>query len=270
MKAVGDRIGNYFITEVMNGGGMSELYKVVVGDSPIRFVLKRCAEDANEEAIRLFRREIRILTKLNHRNIIEIVQDCSEENPPYYVMPVCGKSLADIALQGGILYKLDLAIQMCEGLRYMHEAKTRHRGIKPANVLIDNEGTVKVVDFGISRFENRDSTTLTKTGLPAGTYGYMPPEYKDGAYKDGTIAGDIYMLGKTLYFLFSKGGDVSNVRVGNVPFEIGKIVEKSTRENPVDRYQSIEPIIAELKNYESSLKNLTYLPKQIKEIKKNV
>ena len=265
---VGDKIGTYLITEVMTGGGMSELYKVAVADIPSRFVLKRCKEDAEEEKVKLFRREIRILKSLHHKNIIEVTHDCTDENPPYYVMPACSKSMVDIALSDDILYKIRLSIQMCEGINYIHQSGSRHRDIKPGNILIDKDGIVKIVDFGLSRFVNRDTTTLTQTGLIAGTAGYIPPEYKDGAFEDGTVEGDIYMLGKTLYYIFSFGGDVSNVRPGNVPYEIEKIIEKSIRENPEERYLSVEPIISELKEYEIALVDLESRPKPIKEIKK--
>lgn len=86
-----------------------------------------------------------------------------------------------------------------------------------------------MADFGLSRFVDRDTTTLTSTSLAAGTLGYMPPEYSKGKFKDGTIQGDIYMAGKTLYYLFSNGGDVSNVRINRVPLPIATIVEKQPK-----------------------------------------
>lgn len=68
-----------------------------------------------------------------------------------------------------------------------------------------DKGVVKVADFGLSRFVNRDTTTITQTGTSAGTAGYMPPEFINGQFKDGTVESDIYMVGKTLYYLFSCG-----------------------------------------------------------------
>lgn len=264
---IGERIGSYLVTEVMNGG-MSEVYRVMIDESPVRFVLKRCTEKADEEHVRLFKREIRILKSLDHPNIIKIIDAKPAENPPYYVMEACGKSLVDFSLSDNITQKIDLAIQMCEGIQYMHTHNVRHRDIKPQNILINRDGIVKIVDFGLSRFEHRDSTTLTRTDLAAGTQGYMPPEYKNGAFKEGTVEGDVYMLGKTLYFLFSKGGDVSNVQIGNVPFEIGAILDKSIKNEPSQRYSSVEPIIEALKDYLHSLKELDKKPKPIREIKK--
>lgn len=71
---------------------------------------------------------------------------------------------------------------------------------------------MKVSDFGLSRFENRDTTTITSSSLAAGTRGYMPPEFQNGGFKEGTVGADIYIIGKTLYYVFSSAKDVSNIR----------------------------------------------------------
>ena len=205
---IGEYIDKYIITEVMHGG-MSEVYRVAIEGAPIRFVLKRLKKDANDEQRKLFCREMRILQKLKHLYIIEVLEEHYDGECPYYVMPSCGKSFVDIASSSDDYYKLVLTMQMCEGLEYMHNNGVRHRDIKPQNILIKDD-IVKIADFGLSRFWDRDSTTLTATSLAAGTQGYMPPEYSSGGFKEGTVQGDIYMLGKTIYFLFSHGGDVSN------------------------------------------------------------
>lgn len=91
---VGEKIDNYVITEVL-AGGMSEVYRVYDGTD--RYVLKIVKEDATEENLILFRREIRILKRLSHPNIIEIVADTHNSDRPYYVMPNCGKSFVELA-----------------------------------------------------------------------------------------------------------------------------------------------------------------------------
>lgn len=148
----------------------------------------------------------------------------------------------------------------------MYENGIRHRDIKPQNVLVKDD-IVKLVDFGLSRFSERDSITLTATSLIAGTQGYLPPEYSDGAFKEGTIEGDVYMIGKTLYYLFSGGEDVSNIRRNNVSAPIADIIDKATQNAPNDRYPSVSTIIEELRVYKESLDALDNLPKSIKEIK---
>lgn len=261
---VGEKIDNYVITEVL-AGGMSEVYRVFDGKE--RYVLKIVKEDATEDNITLFRREIRILKNLNHLNIMEIVADTYNSVRPYYVMPNCGKSFVDLACtQATELELLDYAISFCEAIQYAHESGVYHRDIKPQNVLL-YKGIVKVSDFGLSRFVNRDTATMTKTSTTAGTAGYMPPEYLSGEFKNGTVGSDVYMIGKTLYYVFSHGKDISNVRAEMVSVPIFSIVDKCTKDTPTQRYSSVSTIVGELKDYRDLLKTAETAPKTIKEIK---
>ena len=261
---VGEKIDNYVITDVL-AGGMSEVYRV--SDGKERYVLKIVKEDATEDNIKLFRREIRILKSLNHPNIIKIVADTYDSVRPYYVMPNCGKSFVDLACtQASELELLDYAISFCEAIQYAHEAGVYHRDIKPQNVLLYN-GIVKVSDFGLSRFVNRDTATMTRTSTTAGTAGYMPPEYLTGEFKNGTVESDIYMIGKTLYYVFSHGKDISNVRSDMVSVPIYSIVDKCTKDTPTQRYSSVSTIVNELKKYRELLEAAKTAPKTIKEIK---
>lgn len=261
---VGEKIDNYVITEVL-AGGMSEVYRVFDGKE--RYVLKIVKEDATEDNITLFRREIRILKNLNHPNIMEIVADTYDSVRPYYVMPNCGKSFVDLACtQASELELLDYAISFCEAIQYAHEVGVYHRDIKPQNVLLYKR-IVKVSDFGLSRFVNRDTATMTKTSTTAGTAGYMPPEYLTGEFKNGTVGSDVYMIGKTLYYVFSHGKDISNVRAEMVSVPIFSIVDKCTKDAPTQRYSSVSTIVGELKDYRDLLKAAETAPKTIKEIK---
>lgn len=261
---VGEKIDNYVITEVL-AGGMSEVYRVFDGKE--RYVLKIVKEDATEDNITLFRREIRILKNLNHPNIMEIVADTYDSVRPYYVMPNCGKSFVDLACtQASELELLDYAISFCKAIQYAHEAGVYHRDIKPQNVLLYKR-IVKVSDFGLSRFVNRDTATMTKTSTTAGTAGYMPPEYLTGEFKNGTVGSDVYMIGKTLYYVFSHGKDISNVRAEMVSVPIFSIVDKCTKDAPTQRYSSVSTIVGELKDYRDLLKAAETAPKTIKEIK---
>lgn len=227
MMEVGDKIDNFVITEVL-AGGMSEVYRVFDGSE--RYVLKMVKEDATEEDVKLFRREIRILRMMNHPNIMEIVADRYDSDRPYYVMPNCGKSFVELACcQISDLELLDYAISFCQAIQFAHESGIYHRDIKPQNVLL-YKGVVKVSDFGLSRFVNRDTTTITQTGSKAGTFGYMPPEYLNGEFKDGSVESDVYMIGKTLYYVFSHGKDISNVRSEMVSTPIFAIVDKCTKD----------------------------------------
>lgn len=261
---VGEKIDNYVITEVLTGG-MSDVYRVF--DGTYRYVLKIVKENATEEYVKLFRREIRILKSLKHPNIIEVVSDAHDSERPYYVMPNCGKSFVEIAnSKTSELDLLGYAISFCEAIQFAHEHGVYHRDIKPQNVLL-YKGVVKVSDFGLSRFVSRDTTTITNTDMKAGTQGYMPPEFYNGVFKDGTIEGDVYMIGKTLYYMFSHGKDVSNVRSESVPLKIFSIIDKCTKNEPNQRYSSVATIVSELKDYRNLLIEAENAPKTIDEIK---
>ena len=261
---VGEKIDNYVITEVLTGG-MSDVYRVFDGTD--RYVLKIVKENATEEYVKLFRREIRILKSLKHPNIIEVVSDAHDSERPYYVMPNCGKSFVEIAnSKTSELDLLGYAISFCEAIQFAHEHGVYHRDIKPQNVLL-YKGVVKVSDFGLSRFVSRDTTTITNTDMKAGTQGYMPPEIYHGVFKDGTIEGDVYMIGKTLYYMFSHGKDVSNVRSESVPLQIFSIIDKCTKNEPNQRYSSVATIVSELKDYRNLLIEAENAPKTIDEIK---
>ena len=134
MMEVGDKIDNFVITEVL-AGGMSEVYRVFDGSE--RYVLKMVKEDATEEDVKLFRREIRILRMMNHPNIMDIVADRYDSDRPYYVMPNCGKSFVELACcQISDLELLDYAISFCQAIQFAHESGIYHRDIKPKNVLL--------------------------------------------------------------------------------------------------------------------------------------
>lgn len=261
---VGEKIDNYVITEVLTGG-MSDVYRVFDGTD--RYVLKIVKENATEEYVKLFRREIRILKSLKHPNIIEVVSDAHDSERPYYVMPNCGKSFVEIAnSKTSELDLLGYAISFCEAIQFAHEHGVYHRDIKPQNVLL-YKGVVKVSDFGLSRFVSRDTTTITNTDMKAGIQGYMSPEFYNGVFKDGTIEGDVYMIGKTLYYMFSHGKDVSNVRSESVPLQIFSIIDKCTKNEPNQRYSSVATIVSELKDYRNLLIEAENAPKTIDEIK---
>lgn len=106
-----------------------------------------------------------------------------------------------------------------------------------------------------------------KTSTTAGTAGYMPPEYLAGEFKNGTVGSDVYMIGKTLYYVFSHGKDISNVRAEMVSVPIFSIVDKCTKDTPTQRYSSVSTIVNELKKYRELLEAAETAPKTIKEIK---
>ncbi|NUU25413.1 MAG: serine/threonine protein kinase, partial [Streptomycetaceae bacterium] len=152
-----------------------------------------------DEAIQRAMREGRIAAKLHHPNAIAVYDVVEEDGVPCLVMEYLPSySLADALAEGGPMDPIEVAsigAQCAAALAAAHAAGIVHRDIKPGNVLIAENGVVKITDFGISRAS--DDITVTKTGLIAGTPAYLAPEIARG--QDPTPASDVYSLGSTLF-----------------------------------------------------------------------
>ncbi|WP_394615404.1 serine/threonine-protein kinase [Lentzea sp. JNUCC 0626] len=156
-------------------------------------------EKEQDEAIQRAMREGRIAAKLHHPNAIAVYDVVEEDGVPCLVMEYLPSySLADALAEGGPMDPVEVAsigTQCAAALAAAHAAGIVHRDVKPGNVLIAENGVVKITDFGISRAS--DDITVTKTGLIAGTPAYLAPEIARG--QDPTPASDVYSLGSTLF-----------------------------------------------------------------------
>ncbi|NKE58232.1 serine/threonine protein kinase [Lentzea sp. PSKA42] len=156
-------------------------------------------EAEQDEAIQRAMREGRIAAKLHHPNAIAVYDVVEEDGVPCLVMEYLPSySLADALAEGGPMDPVEVAsigTQCAAALAAAHAAGIVHRDVKPGNVLIAENGVVKITDFGISRAS--DDITVTKTGLIAGTPAYLAPEIARG--QDPTPASDVYSLGSTLF-----------------------------------------------------------------------
>jgi eukaryotic-like serine/threonine-protein kinase len=157
------------------------------------------SQDEIEEALERCRREGRIAAKLHHPNAVTVFDVVDEDDAPWLVMEyVASQSLAAAMKERGALAPLEVAAigaQIAAALAAAHAAGIVHRDIKPGNILLADNGAVKITDFGISRAS--DDVTVTKTGLIAGTPAYLAPEVAYG--KDPTPPTDVFSLGSTLY-----------------------------------------------------------------------
>ena len=144
--------------------------------------------------------------------------------------------------------KFEFVLQVCDGLSYVHNNGEAHRDIKPENILIVN-GVAKIADFGISRFINRDTTTLTTTTERYSSWGYMAPEIlEDGAFRDCGTSIDIYALGSLAYYVFSDGSLPAFFSYKQVSADIYPVLAKC-RENDVDeRYQTVDEVSFAINN----------------------
>ncbi|TQM82600.1 hypothetical protein FHX81_5008 [Saccharothrix saharensis] len=156
-------------------------------------------EREQDEAIQRAMREGRIAAKLHHPNAIAVYDVVEENGAPCLVMEYLPSySLADTMAEHGPLDPVEVAqigMQAAAALAAAHAAGIVHRDVKPGNVLLADNGLVKITDFGISRAS--DDVTVTKTGLIAGTPAYLAPEIARG--QDPTPASDVFSLGSTLY-----------------------------------------------------------------------
>lgn len=199
----------YSIGEKLGSGGMATVFKGLQQSlqRPVAIKVLSHALQADDDVRLRFTRESLIIARLNHPNIIHVIdQGITEDGCPYFVMEyVNGVGLDSVIRQGGVSLgrSLDICIQITKALAYAHKNGIVHRDIKPANVLVDFEGSVRVLDFGIAHFYDEETgVSHTGRGDVMGTYAYMAPEQQESA--DGVTArSDLYSLGVLMYQLFT-------------------------------------------------------------------
>ncbi|HEU0127883.1 MAG TPA: serine/threonine-protein kinase, partial [Pseudonocardiaceae bacterium] len=152
-----------------------------------------------EEANRRVMREGRITARLHHPHAITVYNMAEHEGQPYLIMEYLpSRSLSEVLAERGTLPPREVAtigVQAANALASAHEAGVVHRDVKPGNVLLADDGTVKITDFGISRAV--EDVTITLTGVIAGTPAYLAPEVARG--QPATFSSDVFSLGSTLY-----------------------------------------------------------------------
>jgi serine/threonine protein kinase len=197
--------GRYRTEEILGRGGMASVYLARDGELDRPVAVKVLAEHlADTPGFReRFLREAKLAAKLSHPNIIQVYDVGEEDGRPFIVMEcVEGSTLAEELKQRGPLESsevVDLALQICGGLEHAHAAGLVHRDIKPQNLLLRPDGTLKIADFGIARAA--ETTKLTQAGSVLGTAAYLSPEQALG--EEVTAAADIYSLGCVLYELLT-------------------------------------------------------------------
>jgi serine/threonine-protein kinase len=211
-----------------------------------------------------FEREAKAVARLQHRNVVTIHELGEADGAPFIVMEfLSGRDLemimhADTGLS--LPDKLDLVSQLCEGLGYAHEQGIVHRDIKPGNIRVLEDGTVKILDFGIAKFA---VSSVTQSGTIMGTPSYMAPEQIMGQPVDGRA--DLFSAGVLLYELLCGKkpfvGDAptavvyqimhvepSSVRgtVPELPEAVEEIVARALKKNPDERYSRASEMAADL------------------------
>lgn len=241
---IGEEINGYNIISPIGQGGAGIVYDVQKGSA--HYALKECSE-LDDESLKRFSRELRIAKTLNSSNIVKVIDADIQAETPYYIMEMCEGSLKQ-AVDKGLekKQKYSYILQACNGFAELHKNGIIHRDIKPGNVLIAN-GEAKVSDFGLGKFENRDTTTLTTDITSKGTPGFMAPEIaNEGHFKDADARSDVFSIGALIYYVFSDGMIPSPINTNSVPIEILPIVKKCMEAEPSERYQCVEEIISAL------------------------
>jgi len=214
--------GRYEIERTLGRGGMSTVYLARDGALQRPVALKVLAGDLGGDASfrTRFLREARIAARLSHPNVVRVYDAGEADGLPYIVMEyVPGETVADVLERAGKLppeAAVELVAQACEGLQHAHERGLVHRDVKPQNLLVRDDGCVKIVDLGIARAA--ESTHLTQHGTILGTAAYLSPEQAAG--EGVTAAADVYSLGAVLYELLT----------GETPYRFSSLAELAAKQ----------------------------------------
>ena len=269
-------LGEYDLLDELGGGGMGRVFKAVHRKMNRTVALKLLPESLvqSPESVERFQREVQALARLSHPNIVAVHDAGTAEGTHFYVMDlVVGEDLARLVKEHGpmpVEQALDCILQAARGLEYAHAQGVVHRDIKPSNLILDHDGTVRILDLGIARFSTMPEQTgddLTKTGCVLGTVDYMAPEQAMNTRLADHRA-DIYSLGCTLYCLLTGqplyGGDTVMERLvahrehpvpslrkacPAAPAWLDGILRKMVAKKPEDRYQSATALVSDLERH---------------------
>ncbi|GBC79274.1 Serine/threonine-protein kinase PknB [bacterium HR09] len=259
------RIGKYEIAEQIGMGGFGVVYKA--WDPYIqRWVALKTCNATDPETTQRFFREAQLAGNLQHPNITMIYDFGVENDTPYFVQEfLSGVDLDELMGKQPLTLQATLAIllQVCAGLEYAHSRGVVHRDIKPANVRVLEDGTVKIMDFGIAKSLQSESR-LTQTGVALGTAGYLSPEQLSGKPIDHRS--DIFALGVMAYEMVTgvrpfAGPNLSNIiyqilnqepvpprqRNKNCPERLEKAILKCLAKDPAKRFANVRDFARELK-----------------------
>ena len=266
MATTPTKIGRYDILELVGRGGMGALYRghdaMLERDVAVKVMLVDFTVDP--AARTRFEREARAVARLQHRNVVTIHELGEAEGAPYIVMEFLSGQDLEVLLKAEppltLAQKLDIVIQLCEGLGYAHEQGIVHRDVKPGNVRVLEDGTVKILDFGIAKFA---VSSVTQSGSIMGTPSYMSPEQIMGQPVDGRA--DLFSAGVLLYEMLAGkkpfSGDAPTAVVyqimhvdpapltevvADLPEALLAVVSRALQKNPNDRYSRASEMASDL------------------------
>lgn len=268
MITKGQKINDrYEIIRSIGEGGMANVYLGydTILDRNVAIKVLRGDLSNDEKFVRRFQREALSASSLAHPNIVEMY-DVGEDDGLYYIVMeyIEGKTLKQLLKKRGTLTlseAIDIMLQLTEGMAHAHDSYIIHRDLKPQNIMIKDDGQIKITDFGIAMALN--ATQLTQTNSVMGSVHYLPPEQASG--KGSTIKSDIYSMGIIFYELLSGSlpfrGDnaveialkhmrdpLPSLRDSNpaIPQSIENIIIKATAKNPKNRYDDVRSMHQDL------------------------
>jgi serine/threonine protein kinase len=302
---VGQSLNQYRIEGLLGQGGMGVVYRArdLKLERPVALKVLPSDLTADEDRRKRFMLEARAAARISHPAIAQVYDVDEQDGTIFIAMELIeGKTVRTVIDNGelDLLGAIDIAYQVAGGLARAHAAGILHRDIKPANVIQTPDGHVKILDFGIAKLLNPDSSTLmltasgdspaalaqTQTGSLKGTPAYMSPEQIKGERLDARS--DIFSLGIMLFematgkvpfpratmmemiqaILFAEPPDMNSIRP-NLPVDLRRIVSKCLQKRPDDRFPDARSLLEELKllrrEMESGLVRKTSLKDRIDE-----
>ncbi|MBN2227648.1 MAG: serine/threonine protein kinase [candidate division Zixibacteria bacterium] len=251
-------IPDYEITSKIGQGGIAEIFKArqvsLNRDVAIKMIFPDLTNDP--EIVRRFDYESLTIARLNHPNIVHVIdRGQTADNRYYFVMEyVDGTSFKEIITNPKytIRQKLEVLTRVLKGLDYAHKNGVIHRDVKPANILIDREGNVQVADFGIAQIVNKPDQEMTSSDVIMGTLAYMSPEQKLSS-ANVTLATDIYAVGIMLYEILAGQKPLGRFKLPSevnpkVDSRFDDVVARCLSQEPSDRYQSAVELKDEILN----------------------
>ncbi len=250
--------GRYKLVSELGVGGMATVYRAYDGRLQVERAIKVLSPElARKRSLRIrFESEASTMALLEHPSIVRVYDVGADGDRIFIVMElVRGGSLLDRVKKHGPLpprMAVEVTLLMMDALKVAHSRGVIHRDIKPQNVLLSNDGGIRVTDFGIARIQKLDDDGLTKTGSVMGTWGFMAPEQRADA-KSVDVRADIYSIGATLYAILTDrtpvdlfAADMDAHMMDGIEPELARVIKKATRYDREERYAWVVDMGADL------------------------